>query len=188
MQDLVQQLQRAMELNLDPTWRLLDRMARVIRTPALHEAKAKDAEPSKVVHSHCSRHRETCTIEGRSERLKRREQSKALTNGWGDPSHAGRTWHVARNGSCLSCSCSLGSCCLLLHLSVTLTQVKDLDVGARVDFVHGVAWRSSSLTVQVIALDKDAVVTQASNPHITFTFQVQADAFTYVQPAIQECE
>ncbi|TNN36833.1 hypothetical protein EYF80_052999 [Liparis tanakae] len=53
-----------------------------------------------------------------------------------------------------------------------------LDVGARVDLVHGVARRSARLPVQVIALHEHGVVAHAAHPHVALAAALQLHAFT----------
>lgn len=48
--------------------------------------------------------------------------------------------------------------------------------------MYSVARGTSSLSVQVVALYEDGVVTQATHPHIAFTFTFELDALTNVQP------
>lgn len=55
--------------------------------------------------------------------------SAALTDGRGDASHRSRPGNVPGHGSRLGCSCCLSGGRLLLHLPVTLTQVKHLAKG-----------------------------------------------------------
>lgn len=49
-----------------------------------------------------------------------------LTYGRGDTSHRAGPGNVPGHCCCLGCSCCLSCCCLLLHLPVTLTQIKHL--------------------------------------------------------------
>lgn len=60
VQHLIQQLQSAVEVDLDPAGRLLDALPRVVRPPALDEAHAQDAKPAQVVHADARRRRQTC--------------------------------------------------------------------------------------------------------------------------------
>ena len=59
LQHLVKQLQRPMQLHLDPARRVLDRRPRVVGTPALHKAHLKDAQPAQVVDADAGRRRQT---------------------------------------------------------------------------------------------------------------------------------
>lgn len=49
MQDLVKQLERAVQVDLHPARRVLDRLARVVGAPSLDEAQAEDAETTQVI-------------------------------------------------------------------------------------------------------------------------------------------
>lgn len=49
VQDFVQELQGSVQVDLDPAWRFLDALARVIGPPALDEAHPQDAQPAQVV-------------------------------------------------------------------------------------------------------------------------------------------
>jgi pantothenate synthetase len=51
VEDFVEELESAVEVNLDPTRRLLDGLARVVRAPSFDEAEPQDAQSSEVVHS-----------------------------------------------------------------------------------------------------------------------------------------
>lgn len=55
MQNLVEKLECAMEMDLDPTRRFFDALSLVIRAPAFNEGKTQDAKPSKVVDADASR-------------------------------------------------------------------------------------------------------------------------------------
>lgn len=57
-----------------------------------------------------------------------------------------------------------------------------LDVSAGVDFVNGVSGGPTRLPVQIVALDKHGVVTQASHPHIALALALKLDAFADVKP------
>lgn len=57
-----------------------------------------------------------------------------------------------------------------------------LDVSAGVDFVNGVSGGPTRLPVQIVALDKHGVVTQASHPHVALTLALKLDAFADVKP------
>ncbi len=58
-----------------------------------------------------------------------------------------------------------------------------LDVGTGVNLVDGVTRSSSSLAVQIIALDKHSVVTETAHPHVPLAFTLQLNTFTDVKPA-----
>lgn len=57
-----------------------------------------------------------------------------------------------------------------------------LDVGTGVDFVNSISRRSPRLPVQIVALNKHRVVTQASHPHVPLALTLQLNAFADVQP------
>ena len=52
VEDVVQELECAVELDLHPAGRLLDALPAVVRSPALDKAEAEDAESPKVVHTY----------------------------------------------------------------------------------------------------------------------------------------
>lgn len=70
----------------------------------------------------------------------------------------------------------------LLHTEQTLDlfNTPHLDVSPWVDFVDSIAWCSSCLSIQVVALNEDGMITQTSHPHITLTTTLQLNTFTYV--------
>ncbi len=51
VQHLVQQLQRPVQMHLHPAGGVLDALPGVVRTPALHEAQAQDAQPPEIIHT-----------------------------------------------------------------------------------------------------------------------------------------
>lgn len=57
-----------------------------------------------------------------------------------------------------------------------------LDVSAGVDFVNSISGRSTRLPVQVVALNKHGVVTQAAHPHVALALTLQLHAFADVKP------
>lgn len=57
-----------------------------------------------------------------------------------------------------------------------------LDVSAGVDFVNGVSGGSTRLPVQIVALNKHGVVTQASHPHVALALALKLNAFANVKP------
>lgn len=59
-------------------------------------------------------------------------------------------------------------------------HVTDLYIRTWVDLMNSVARCSSSLSVQVVTLHKDCMVTKAPDPNITFTFTFQLHTFAYV--------
>lgn len=121
-----------MEVNLNPARGFFDALPRVVWAPALHEAHPEYTQAPEVIYTDAS--------------------SRRQTDCWGYSTYGPR----ARDVSCHSCrlgsSCGLRGGSLLLHLPVTLPQIKDLDIRTRVDLVNGVARRSASFTVQVVTL------------------------------------
>lgn len=159
---LIQQLQRAVQMHLDPTRRVFDALPRVVRPPPLHEAQPEDAQPPQIIHADPGRRRQP---HGRS-----------------DAAHRAGSRDVSGHGGRLGGSSSVGCGCLLLHLPVALPQVKHLNVSSGVDFVHGVAGGSAGLTVQVITLHEHCVVAQTPHPHIALPPALQLHALPDVQP------
>jgi hypothetical protein len=51
-----------------------------------------------------------------------------------------------------------------------------------VDLVHGLTRRLARLTVEVVTLHVDTVVTETQQPHVTFAMQVQLHTLAYMQP------
>ena len=49
-----------------------------------------------------------------------------------------------------------------------------------VDLMNNVAGLTTGLTVEVVALNKDAVITQTSNPDVTFSLEHQLHTLPYV--------
>eukprot|EP00095_Tigriopus_kingsejongensis_P001835 maker-scaffold10_size831480-snap-gene-6.9 protein:Tk01835 transcript:maker-scaffold10_size831480-snap-gene-6.9-mRNA-1 annotation:"viral iap-associated factor homolog" len=103
VQNLVQELESPMQMHLDPARGFLDRLPVVIRTPAFHKRQTEDAETSEVVHSDPGRGRQG------------QRGSDATTTG-----------HMTGHSCSLGRSGSVGCLSLLLHLSVTLAEVKHL--------------------------------------------------------------
>lgn len=62
-------------------------------------------------------------------------------------------------------------------------QHTNLDVRAGVNLVNSIPWRSPRFSVQVVTLNEDRVVAEASNPHVAFAFALQLHPFPYVQPS-----
>jgi len=62
-------------------------------------------------------------------------------------------------------------------------QRAHLNISVWIDLVHGISGLSTSLSVEVVALYKETVVTEASYPDITLTTEVQLDTLADVQPA-----
>jgi len=60
------------------------------------------------------------------------------------------------------------------------TTRKNLDVGVWIDLVDCFTRRPPSLTVEVKTLDKNTMITEASDPYVTFSAQTQLNAFTDV--------
>lgn len=57
-----------------------------------------------------------------------------------------------------------------------------LDVSAGVDFVNSISRGSACLPVQVVALNKHCVITEASHPHISLALTLQLNPFANVKP------
>lgn len=57
-----------------------------------------------------------------------------------------------------------------------------LDVSAGVDFVNSISRRATRLPVQIVALNKHRVVTQAAHPHVPLALALQLHAFADVKP------
>lgn len=151
-----------MEVNLDPARGFFDALSRVIRAPALHKAHPEDAQAPEVIHTNASSSRQTdCR---------------------GYSTYGPRTRDVSCHSCRLGSSCGLRGGRLLLHLPVTLPQIKDLYICTGVDLVNSVTRCSASFAVQVVTLHKDGVVTKAPDPNVTFTFTLQLHSFAYVQP------
>lgn len=55
VEDVVEELEGSVERDLNPTRGLLDALAAVIRTPALHKAQAEYAQPPEVVNTYSCR-------------------------------------------------------------------------------------------------------------------------------------
>lgn len=55
MQHLVQQLQRSVQVNLQPAGGVLDALPRVITPPTFNEAQTHDTQPAQVVHAQTCR-------------------------------------------------------------------------------------------------------------------------------------
>lgn len=151
-----------MEVNLNPARGFFDALSRVVWAPALHEAHPEYAQAPEVVYTNAS--------------------SSRQTDGRGYSTYGPRTRDVSCHSCRLGSSCGLRGGRLLLHLPVTLPQIKDLYIRTRVDLVDGVTRCSASFTVQVVTLHEDGVVTEAPDPHVPFTFTLQLHSFAYVQP------
>lgn len=57
-----------------------------------------------------------------------------------------------------------------------------LDVSAGVDFVNSISRGSTGLSVQIVALNKHCVVTQAAHPHVPLALTLKLNAFADVKP------
>lgn len=55
VQHLVQQLQRSVQVDLQPAGGVLDALTRVITAPTFNKAQTHDAQPAQVVHSQTRR-------------------------------------------------------------------------------------------------------------------------------------
>lgn len=162
VQHLIQKLQSAVQVDFHPAGGVFNALTWVVGPPAFHKAEPQDAEPPQVIHADpCCCRQTDCRC---------------------DSSNTAWTRDVSCHSGCLSRCCSLSRCCLLLHLPVTLPQVKHLDVGPGVDLVNGVAWCSTRLSIEVVTLNKYSMITHTAHPHITLTTTLQLDAFTNVQP------
>lgn len=51
-------------------------------------------------------------------------------------------------------------------------------MSTRVNFVHGIAWRATSLIVQVITLHEHGLLAETFQPHIAVRFCLQLDSAT----------
>jgi len=70
----------------------------------------------------------------------------------------------------------------LAFLWTAIVLQPHLDVSAGVDLVNCISGGASSLSIQVIALHKHCVITQAAHPDISFPFALQLHAFANVEP------
>lgn len=61
-------------------------------------------------------------------------------------------------------------------------SIQYLDMSTGVDLVHGLARRLARLTVKVVTLHIDTVVTETQQPHVTLAMQVQLHTLAYMQP------
>jgi len=71
---------------------------------------------------------------------------------------------------------------MLATSQVRLVQSMYLDVGTWMNLVNSVARSTACFVIQVIAHHKDAVITQTSQPHVTFSTHVQHDSLPNIQP------
>lgn len=162
MENFVKELQGPMQVNLYPTWCLLDALTWVIRPPSLDKAETQDTETAEVINTDTSR----C----------------GQTDSWCDSPHRSRTRDRPSHRRGLSCCGRLCRGGLLLHLAVTLSQIEHLDVGSGVDFVHGVPRGPARLPVQVVTLYKDSVVAETAHPDIALSAAFQLNALPNVKP------
>jgi hypothetical protein len=88
---------------------------------------------------------------------------------------------VSSYGGSLGGGSSLGCGRLLLHLPVTLPQVKHFDVSRWVDFVNGISGSSAGFSIQIVALNEHAVIRQAAQPNVSFSSQIQLYSFANMQ-------
>lgn len=106
VQHLVQQLQRTVQMHLHPAGGVLDALPRIVRTPALHEAQAQDAQPPEIIHTNpCCCREADC-------------RSDSTNTSW--------SWNIPCHRCSLCCRRRLRRGRLLLHLPVALPEVKDL--------------------------------------------------------------
>lgn len=61
-----------------------------------------------------------------------------------------------------------------------------LDVSAGVYLVNCISRCTSSLSIQVIALNKHGVIAQTAHPHVSLTFALQLYTFTNVEPEVTD--
>lgn len=54
MQNFVKKLQRTMQMNLDPAWRVFDRLPRIVGAPALDETQPEDAQSTEIINTNSS--------------------------------------------------------------------------------------------------------------------------------------
>ena len=66
---------------------------------------------------------------------------------------------------------------MFLHFFIALVEIKDLDVGFGVYLVDGISQGPSSLIVEVVALDKQAVLAHTTNPHLTLILLFKNDSW-----------
>lgn len=84
----------------------------------------------------------------------------------------------------MACDASLFFCfSAMACISVFLQP--HLDVSTGVDLVNCISRGTSSLSIQVVALDKHCVVTQTTHPDVSFTFALQLDSFANVESKIR---
>lgn len=60
VQHLVEQLQRSVQVHLDPARCVLDRVARIVGTPALDEAQTQNAQAPQIVDANAGGRGQTC--------------------------------------------------------------------------------------------------------------------------------
>ena len=130
MEDVVEQLEGAVESDLHPTRRLLDALSAIVRTPPLHEAKSEDTETTKIIDSDAFRHVGLDSdVSSRHVACRRREgllwlALKQIIHF--NPSAADIFNPLTSDGGCLGGNCGTSFGSLFLHLAVTLVQVKHL--------------------------------------------------------------
>lgn len=57
-----------------------------------------------------------------------------------------------------------------------------LDVSAGVDFMNSISRGPTRLSVQIVALNKHRVVTQAPHPHVPLALTLKLNTFANVKP------
>uniref|UniRef100_A0A1I8GHC3 PC4 domain-containing protein n=1 Tax=Macrostomum lignano TaxID=282301 RepID=A0A1I8GHC3_9PLAT len=158
LQQVIQQLERQVQLHFNPAGRLPDSLARVVGPPALHEAQTQLAQPpAKLVNS------------------------GALTTRPGRQRSEGRRGAGCRGGGQGG---AVGLESLGAHLRVALADVENL-TGCRdhrINLVHQIARRSPGLPVQEGGADEHGMVGENPQPDVSVANQAQLDAFADVQP------
>ena len=71
----------------------------------------------------------------------------------------------------------------MLRYDTNNETFKNLDMSVRIDLVYSFAGSPASLAVEIETLDKNAVVTQTSDPDVTLTIQTQLNSLANVQPS-----
>jgi hypothetical protein len=66
---------------------------------------------------------------------------------------------------------------------MTLSKIKDFYASRWINLVHGIAGCSASFAIQVVALNEHRVITEASQPDIAFSTEIELNAFAYMQTA-----
>ena len=153
MQHFIQKLQSTVQVDFHPAGSVLDALPRVVWPPALDEAQPQDTQPPEIIDTDSCCRRKTCEkkVRERQSLTTKRSFPKVSIFIWWESmiqchicyifdslfstlltdcrrNSPDAAWprDVASYGCSLSsCSC-LGCGCLLLHLPVTLPEVKHL--------------------------------------------------------------